>query len=423
MATSQGNDEPRRPPARSGVAGARRFDVLVVGAGVIGLACAWRAAQRGLRVRVLERDQPGAGASGVAAGMLAPVGEATWGEEELLALALRAHEAWPGFATELATAAGREVGYIDRGAVHVALDRDEAAELRRRFELMRELGLDAEWLRPREARRLEPGLSPTMTAAIHAPHEAASDPRALVAALWRACEEAGVEVLAGAQVVDLVTEGGSVVGVRDAGGDRHSAPRVVVATGAWSGTDASRLGDQGPYTTQISQTVGWLPAEARPPVRPVKGQILTLRGSADEPLCARIVVTERIYAVPRADGRLVVGATVEEQGFDSTVTAGGVYELLREAYRALPEVAELELVETIAGLRPGTPDNRPLIGPGAIDGLVLATGHYRNGILLAPVTADAVAGLLADEGMPEELRAFSPARFAAPPAEVEAVAP
>jgi glycine oxidase len=332
--------------------------------------------------------------------MLAPVGEATWGEEELLELALRAHRAWPGFASELAEASERKVGYIDRGAVHVALDRDEAAELRRRFELMRELGLDAEWLRPRDARRLETGIAPAVSAAIHAPHEAAAEPRALVSALWTACERAGVEVVPGVEVAELVTEGENVTGVRDARGEVHAAPRVVVATGAWS--------------------AGWLPDAARPPVRPVKGQILTLRGRAQTPVAERIVVSERIYAVPRDDGRLVVGATVEEQGFDTTVTAGGVYELLREAYRALPEVAELELIETIAGLRPGTPDNSPLIGPGTIEGLVLATGHYRNGILLAPVTADAIAAVLADERAPNEVRAFSPARFSATEPRVEA---
>jgi len=153
---------------------------------------------------------------------------------------------------------------------------------------------------------------------------------------------------------------------------------TVLAAGAWSASE-------------------WLPAPARPPIRPVKGQILTLRGPAGEPVCDRIVVTERVYMVPRADGRLVVGATVEEQGFDTRITAGGVHELLREAYRTLPDVAELELVEAIAGVRPATPDNMPLIGPGPLDGLVLATGHFRNGILLAPVTADRVAAHLAGE--------------------------
>ena len=363
-------------------------DVVIVGGGAIGLACAWRAAQRGLRVRVLERDRVGAGASGVAAGMLAPVGEATWGEDAFLELALRSHALWPGFAEELAAASGREVGFLGIGSLHVAFDRDEAEELRRRFELMGSLGLDAEWLRPSACRELEPGLAPAVSGGVSAPHEAALDPRELVAALRVAAERAGAEILEGVEVGELVREGGAVRGVRTADGAEHEANAVVLAAGAWSGL-----------------------LDPRPPVRPVKGQILTLRGDATEPLCERIVVSERVYIVPRGDGRVVVGATVEELGFDVRVTAGGVHELLREAYRALPDVGELELVETIAGLRPGTPDNAPLIGSGGEEGLLLATGHFRNGILLAPASAAAIADLLAGTDPPGELAAADPARF------------
>jgi glycine oxidase len=370
----------------------QQVEVLVVGAGAIGLACAWRAAQRGMRVRVLERRQPGAGASGVAAGMLAPVGEATWGEERLLEAALASHEAWPGFAAELAEASGRDPGFIAGGALHVALDRDEAAELRRRHELMASLGLAAELLAPSRCRELEPGLHPALNGGVHAPHEAGVDPAALVAALRAACEHAGVDVVSGAEVVGAELEGERLVGVATADGDLHLAMATVLAAGAWSAAD-------------------WVPADARPPVRPVKGQILTLRG--ERAIAGRIVASERVYLVPRADGRLVVGATVEEQGFDTRVTAGGVHELLREAYRALPEVAELELERAVAGLRPGTPDNAPVVGPSALDGLILATGHFRNGILLAPLTAAGVAALLAGEEPPAQLGVADPARFAA----------
>jgi glycine oxidase len=347
------------------------LDAIVVGGGVIGLACAWRLARRGAEVAVLERDRPGSGASDVAAGMLAPVGEATWGEDRLLELALESHRAWPGFASELAAASGRDVGYLELGALHVALDHDEAGELRRRFELMTSLGLDADWLPPSECRALEPGLAPVVGGGIHAPHESAVDPRALVAALAAAVEEGGGSIVI-AEASEAVIEGDRVTGVRDAHGREWRAETTVLAAGSWSAAD-------------------WLPPAVRPEIRPVKGQIVTLAGSPAEAPCERIVVTERIYMVPRSDGRLVVGATVEEQGFDTRVTAGGVFELLREAYRALPGVAELELVETTAGLRPATPDNLPLIGPGALEGLVLATGHFRNGILLAPVTAERIA--------------------------------
>ena len=354
-------------------------DGLIVGGGVIGLACAWRAAERGLRVKLIERDRPGAGASNVAAGMLAPVGEATFGEDRLLELAIESHGLWRRFAADLASAADQEIGYLDIGALHVALDRDEATELRRRFELMSTLDLASQWLRPSGCRELEPGLGP-VAAGVHAPHEAAVDPRSLIAALVRAFEAAGGRIEIG-EVTGALIESGRLAGVRTADGGEHRARATVLAAGSWSAAE-------------------WLPDEARPPIRPVKGQILTLRGARTEPVCERIVVTERVYLVPRTDGRLVVGATVEEQGFDTRVTAGGVHELLREAYRALPEVAELELVETIAGLRPVTPDNLPLIGAGAIDGLVLATGHFRNGILLAPLTAQRIATALESAVLP-----------------------
>src|SRR5215207_6956843 len=369
------------------------YDVIFVGGGVIGLACAWRAAQRGASVCVLERDRPAAGATGVAAGMLAPVGEASWGEETLLALNRESLRCWPAFAEELEAEAETEVEFAARGALHVALDRDEAEELRRRYELHRSLGLESEWMTGRECRALEPGLATAVRGGAHVPGEASVDPRRLVAALLRALDRRGVPVHSGAGVVSAARKGGSWL--LETGDDREfSAPTLVLTSGCWSGR------------------LDWLPSEARPPVRPVKGEILTLRGSADDPVCDRIVAGERVYLVPRADGRLIVGATVEERGFDMTLTAGGVHELLREAYRVLPEIAELELLEATAGLRPGTPDNAPLIGRGRVEGLLVATGHFRNGVLQAPVTADSVAALLAGNAPPVELAPFSPGRFA-----------
>jgi glycine oxidase len=354
----------------------RSFDVAVVGGGVVGLACAWRLAQGGAKVVVLEKGLPGGGATRVAAGMLAPVGELTFGEPELLELTLAAARLYPEFVAELEEPTGMSTGYEQLGALHVALDRDEAAQLRRVHDLQRSLELEAEWLSTRECRDLEPGLAPSFHGGVLAAGEAAIDPRALTEVLVAAGEEEGVAVHAGAEVVDGVFEDERFVGVRTAE-DEVRAETVLLAGGAWSGA------------------MDWLPAEARPAVRPVKGQVVELRTRDGEPAARHILASERVYLVPRADGRLVVGATVEEMGFDTAVTAGGVHELLREAYRLLPEVAEMELLDAVAGLRPGTPDNLPLIGPGAIEGLVLATGHYRNGILLAPLAARAVADLLA----------------------------
>jgi len=364
-----------------------RYDAVVIGAGMIGLACAWRARQRGLSVLVVDRAaEPGAGASGVAAGMLAPVTEADFGEEGPLRVNLAGRERWSAFAAELEEQSGRPTGYRDSGALVVAADRDDAEALRRLHDFQRRLGLEAEWLPASHCRRLEPGLSPRIAGGILAPQDGSADPRATVAALAEVVEELAMRT----EVEAIEHDSARVTGVRTPAGV-ISCERVVVAAGAWSAALA--------------------PGEG-PPVRPVKGQILELRarGAMPDPL-ERVVRTPRCYLVARGDGRVVLGATVEEQGFDIAVTVDGVYRLLEAAWEALPEVGELELVAAHAGLRPGTPDNTPLVGPGELEGLIWATGHWRNGVLLAPLTAEAVAGLLAGEPLPEELAPLAPGRF------------
>ena len=367
-------------------------DVIVVGAGLIGLASAWELAGRGASVTVLEREVPGCGATRVAAGMLAPVGELDFGEPELLTMNLRSRELYPDFISAVESATGLDTGYRHTGALHVALDRDEAGELKRIMELQQSHGLDSKWLGPMAARDLEPGVSTSLAGAVLVEDDAVVDPRALVEALRSGLAERGVSILQ-AEVTGLVRDpGGGVSGLETTGG-AFAASTVVAAPGAEAGVAA------------------WLPEEVRPPVRPVKGQVVELQGDAEDPACQRILGSERVYIAPRPDGRLILGATVEEMGFDRRVTGGGVHELLREAYRLLPDVAEMEFLGATAGLRPGTPDNLPVIGPTSIEGLFLATGHYRNGILLAPVTARAVAGLVGG-GESEEVSAASPERFA-----------
>ncbi|MBN8866707.1 MAG: glycine oxidase ThiO [Solirubrobacterales bacterium] len=366
-------------------------DVIVVGAGLIGLACAWELAAGGASVTVLEREEPGCGASRVAAGMLAPVGELDFGEPELLALNLRSRALYPGFVAAVEAATGLDTGYRQTGALHVALDRDEAGELRRVMELQKSHGLDSSWLGPLGARDLEPGVSPSLAGAVLVEDDAVVDPRALVAALRVGLEAAGVRIVR-AEATGILTGPAGIEGVETEDGARR-AGKVVAAPGAEAGVAA------------------WLPETVRPPVRPVKGQVVELRGVADDPVCERILGSERVYLAPRPDGRLIIGATVEEMGFDRRVTGGGVHELLREAYRLLPDVAEMEFVEATAGLRPGTPDNVPVIGETAIDGLFLATGHYRNGILLAPLTARAIRGLVIGDQTGEQVEAARPDRF------------
>jgi glycine oxidase len=365
-----------------------RYDAVVIGAGLVGLACAWRASQRGLSVLVIDREAaPGAGASHAAAGMLAPVTEADFGEERLLRVNLEARERWPAFAAELSERTGLPTGYRESGALVVAADRDDAEALRRLHDFQLSLGLDVEWLPPGRCRRLEPGLSPRIAGGILTHGDAQADPRATV----RALAEAVDEVELGVEVEGIEHDGGRVTGVRTASGVVECAA-VVVAAGAWS--------------------PGLAPDGKGPPVRPVKGQILELRvrGAMGEPF-TRIIRTPRCYLVARGDGRVVLGATMEEQGFDTTVTADGVYRLLEAAWEVVPEVGELELVGAVAGLRPGTPDNVAVVGPGELEGLIWATGHWRNGVLLAPLTGAVVADLLTGGALPDELAPLSPERF------------
>ncbi|RCG22108.1 glycine oxidase ThiO [Streptomyces diacarni] len=379
-------------------------DVLVLGGGLIGLVTAWRAARRGLRVTVLD-PEPGGGAAQVAAGMLAAVTELHYGEETLLDLNLASAARYPAFVAELEEASGLDVGHRACGTLAVALDADDRAHLRELHALHQRCGLSSEWLTGRECRRLEPMLAPSVRGGVRVDGDHQIDPRRLAAALLRACAHARVTFLR-TTARRLLVAGGRAVGAATADGGEVAAGQTVLALGSRSGT------------------LDGVPAHVPVPVRPVKGQVLRLRMPASDGArgtflsrTVRAVVRGgALYLVPRENGELVVGATSEELGWDTTVTAGGVYELLRDAHELVPGVTELPLAETVAGLRPGSPDNAPLLGPTGLPGLHLATGHHRNGVLLTPVTGDVMAGLLADGELPPLARAFTPDRFATPPA-------
>jgi glycine oxidase len=386
-------------------------DLLVVGGGVIGLSIAWRARERGMSVRVLEREGTGSGTSRVAAGMLAPVAEAEFGEDgrRVLALGLRSAELWPVFAERLQAAGQMDIGFMRTGTLLLARDEDEARALERQIALRDSLGLETRRLRASEARELEPALAPTMRLALQAPDDHSVDPRLVLDALRGACMAVGVQIREHARVARLETDGtgervtGAVVAAGSEGagdvaadGELVAAEQVVVATGAWS------------------SEIGGLSAQAGVPVRPVRGQLLRLRDPAGPGLLSRVVRFEGGYVVPRADGRYVLGATVEERGFDVQPDVGGIYELLREAHELLPGVSELKIEELCVGLRPGTPDNAPIVGRATLAGLMWATGHHRNGILLAPLTAELVVRLLSGEQADDELlRVCAPERFGA----------
>lgn len=376
------------------------IDLAVVGGGIAGLAVAWRAQQRGLRTVVLERGRAGQGATHVAAGMLAPISEARVGERPLLALSRASLDRYPAFAEELRAASGVDPGVHRCGTLAVARDRDEAEALERELAERQALGLPVERLLASEARRREPALAPTLRLALDVPDDHAVDPRSLTAALAVALERAGGTVREGADVARVLRDesGGRVVGVELRDGERVAAGQVVIAAGAWAGG------------------LDGLPAHARVPVRPVKGQIMRLRDPAGPGLLTRVIRMQPGYLVPRGDGRYVLGATMEEQGFDTAPTAGGIFELLRDAIELVPGVSELAIEEVAAGLRPGTPDNAPVLGPGALAGLQWAAGCFRHGILLAPIVADALAATLAGEAPPAEAAPFAAARFAGTPA-------
>ncbi|MER7936649.1 MULTISPECIES: glycine oxidase ThiO [unclassified Streptomyces] len=375
---------------------AHTSDVLVIGGGIIGLVTAWRSAQRGLATTVAD-PEPGGGAAQVAAGMLAAVTELHHGEQTLLGLNLASARRYPAFAAELTELTGHDLGYRRCGTLAVALDADDRAHLRDLHALQQRSGLDSAWLSGRECRRLEPMLAPGVRGGLRVDGDHQIDPRRLAAALVTACERAGVVFHRDwAERLEVVRE--RATGAVTRAGQRLAADRVVLAGGSLSGRLAG------------------VPEDVLPPVRPVKGQVLRLTVPARyAPFLSRtvraVVRGGHLYLVPRENGELVVGATSEELGWDTTVTAGGVYELLRDAHELVPGITELPLTETRAGLRPGSPDNAPLLGPTRLDGLLLATGHHRNGVLLTPVTGDVMAELLTGGEPPEEARPFTPKRF------------
>jgi glycine oxidase len=377
----------------------------IIGGGVIGLSVGWRLAQAGCAVEIFERGEAGKGASWAAAGMLAAGVETEPGELALHGLCRASQEAWPGFAAELEAASGQSVELRQEGTLMVALNRDDTAQLRYTHDFQRAHGIALEWLTGAEARQREPYLHPNLAAAVYCAGDHQVENRKLVRALRAAFIAAGGKLHEHTKVAAIESAAGHVTGV--VLDDGHvEADVVLLAAGAWSGEIAG------------------LPPAAKPPVRPIKGQMLALRMDPAAPLLRHVVWTPRVYLVPREDGRLIVGATTEERGFNGDLTAGGIYSLLEGAWRALPSVEESPIDEMWVGFRPGSRDDAPLLGPGEIEGLVYATGHHRNGILLTPVTADSIARYILTGKVAEVIRPFAISRFAGTrPAKAQATAP
>lgn len=381
-------------------AGARP-SVAIIGGGIIGLAIGWRLAAAGCRVDIFEKGRAGQGASHAAAGMLAAGAEAEPGEQRLLPLCLESRSRWRGFAAELEAASGQPVGLRDEGTLIVALTRDDVEVMRVNHQFQRGLGIESHWLTGAQVKELEPFLTPRAVAGVLSPLDNQVDNRRATAALRIAFERAGGRLHEDSPVEAVDAEAGRVRGVV-VGGRAHAADMVVLAAGAWS------------------RQIAGLPAAAVPPVRPVKGQLLSVAMDPAAPLLRHVLWAPKCYMVPRADGTLIIGGTTEEKGWDDSLTAGGVLAMLEGAWRTLPGIEELRISEMWTGFRPGSRDDAPLLGPVAgVDGLVLATGHHRNGILLTPVTADLVAGFILTGRQDPLMQPFGLDRFAATPAAPE----
>jgi glycine oxidase len=366
--------------------------VVIIGAGVVGLGIAWRLAGRAV-VTVFDRGKAGSGASHAAAGMLAACCEAEPGEEALVALGRESQKRWPVFAEALLRATGIDVELRREGTLVLALTADDQATIAHHLEFQRQLGLPLEWLSAAATRAREPRLAGKIAGALFSPEDHQVDNRKLAQALRIAAEAAGVQIREHHPVREILVQGGQARGVVLDDGTTVTADIVVLAAGAWS------------------RSIGGLPPDRRPPVRPVKGQMLALRMDAAAPLVSHVLWAPGVYLVPRRDGRLIVGGTVEEKGFDEAITAGGLLTLLEAAWRAVPAVEELPVDEIWVGHRPGSRDDAPILGPGPLDGLFYATGHHRNGILLAPVTADAMARLILDDVAEPAIKPFGLERF------------
>jgi glycine oxidase len=369
-----------------------RPKTVIIGAGVMGLGIAWRLAQAGCAVTVYDRAQAGHGASWAAAGMLAAAVETEPGEERLLELTLESQRMWPSFVRELESAAEISLGYRDEGTIVVALTRDDAEQLRFTYEFHKSLGLELEWLSGAEAWRREPHLRAGIPAAVLSLRDHQVENRRLVRALARAALAAGAILKEHQPVREVeITGGRARAAVTDYG--RDPADVVVLAAGAWS------------------REIAGVPADYLPPVRPIKGQMLALRMDPTAPLLRHVIWLPRGYLVPRHDGRLIVGGTVEERGFDDALTAGGLLALIEGAWRAVPAIEELPVAETWVGFRPGSRDDAPMLGPSGIDGLVVATGHHRNGILLTPLSVEAVSAYVLTGRLRAAVTPFTPERF------------
>ena len=372
-------------------------NIIIIGGGVIGLGIGWQLSKSGAAVTIYDRDKAGHAASWAAAGMLAPYAEVHTEEPELLQLGIESLSLYPQWVDELETDAEMSIGYRVEGTLIVGLESDDTQQLRHLYDAQQQFGLDVQWLNGRDACDIELALSPRVTSAIHCKTDHQVDNRLMIRALKIAFQKSNGVLYENSSVKKIIIENGSVIAVQTEEGIKH-CDIVILAAGCWS--------------TQIDG----IPDDMLPPVRPVKGQMLALE--MEDGIEIRTVIrTVRaryptsVYLVPRSDGRLIVGATSEEMGFNERLTAGGMLELLRGAWEVVPGIYELPILESWTGLRPGSRDNAPILGKTPIDNLIYATGHYRNGILLTPITAYEITKLILSGETSHTISPFQLSRF------------
>lgn len=364
----------------------------IIGGGVAGLGLAWRLSQRGIKSVVFDKGAMGRGASWAAAGMLAAVIEAEPGEDALIPFVLQSQAMWPEFATELNAASGQDIGYRESGTIFIAPERDDEGLIKQRHDYLKARHLPVEWLDKSELRKREPFLSPRVTHGFYSPKDHQVDNRALVDALHIACQKAGVELRPNCNVQNITCNNDCVTHLT-VNGETIPVEHVVLAAGAWSGS------------------MNGLPQNILPPVFPMKGQLLSLQMDVRMPLLRHVVWTPQVYLVPRGDGRLIVGATLEDKGFDATLTAGGILHLLRETWEAIPGIEELPLLESWAGFRPTSRDDAPILGQSGLKNLGFMTGQHRHGILMTPLLAAAMCEYICDGKLPDVAAPFTIHRF------------
>jgi glycine oxidase len=367
------------------------FDVAIIGGGLIGTAVAFELTARNLRVTVLDRQQPGRESSWAAAGMLAPGPDSpdSHGSTKLVPLAKESLRLYPQFVAAIEQASAKPTGLAREGTLEIFYGASGEAARDNFVAEHRRMGLSAEPIHLESARKMEPSLNSTAGAAAWLPDEATVDPRALMDAVLSAAANRGAQIRADCAVTSLLVDGGRCAGIV-AGGQRISAGHVVLTAGCFSGAMEDGIARYAP-------------------TRPVRGQMISLRHP--DVRLTRVLRSASGYLVPRLDGRILAGSTLEEAGFAKSVTPAGLQKILSAALELAPALAKAEILETWAGLRPGTPDDLPILGPTDTVGLIVATGHYRNGVLLAPITAKLVREWITVGKVTAAMEAFSPLRF------------